>query len=160
MPDTTVRPLDPSRQDEIELVASRMKLTLVEVLDRARADELFDDRQLVDRVHWHLHEPRAEVLLVEVGGEIAGHSIVRVEQEHDREIGLFSTTYVHPPFRRAGLASLLLADGERWMRRAGMTEAASYTDANNRKLIELYRRHGYSVVIIDPEWARVHRRLD
>jgi len=137
-----------------------MRLTLVEVLDQTRADELFDYRQLVDRVKWHLDEPRAEVFLAEAGAEIVGQSIVRVEEEDDREIGLFSTTYVDPAFRRAGLASLLLATGENWMQQVGMTEAVSYTDADNLKLIELYRRHGYSVAIIDREWVRVHRQLD
>lgn len=137
-----------------------MRLTLVEVLGQERADEMFDHRELVERVRWHLDEPRAEVFLAEDAGEIVGHTIVRVECEDGREIGLFSTTYVDPAVRRSGVASLLLAAGTQWMQDMELTEAATYTDSDNAKLIEFYRRHGYSLTLIDPEWARLHRRID
>ncbi len=144
-----IRPLDPARDDEVALVAERMRLTLIEVEGEAVGGTMYTPEWLRDRVRFHLDPARCTgaVLLAEgAGGAIDGHTIVRVEHAADdgRRVGLFSTTYVTPAARRGGLASALLAAGERWMVDHGLSEAWTWTSATNTPLIRLYARHGYA----------------
>ena len=115
--------------------------------------------ELIARVRWHLTEPRAEVFLAERAGRVVGHTIVRVEEEEGDEIGLFSTTYVEPAQRRRGVAAALLTAGERWMLQQAMTQAVTYTAADNQKLISFYLRHGYDAIEVNSEWTRISRSL-
>jgi hypothetical protein len=77
-----IRPLDPTRDDEVELVATRMRATLVEVVDSVEGQTMYTMKWLRQRVRWHL-DPEAcegEVFVAEGdGGAIVGHTIVRVE---------------------------------------------------------------------------------
>ena len=96
---------------------------------------------LRQRVLWHL-DPTEVIgqVFVAVNAQegIVGHSIVRLEIEVGGDdfintVGLFSTTYVEPASRQFGVATLLLERGEQWMLEQEMTEAVTYTDANNVK---------------------------
>jgi hypothetical protein len=49
-----VRTVATDESATIDIIADRMRLTLVEVLDGARADAMFRRNELVDRVRWHL----------------------------------------------------------------------------------------------------------
>jgi GNAT superfamily N-acetyltransferase len=79
-------------------------------------------------------------------------TIVRIDKDdHGKAIGLFSTTFVAPEFRRQAVATRLLSQGEDWMRGHGMIEAATYTSDSNTKLINLYIDHGYKITNKYPE---------
>lgn len=98
---------------------------------------------LVDRVRFHLDGERCtgEVFVAQnEAADIVGHTIVRLEE---REVGLFSTFYVAPEFRRVGVASLLVEHGEEWMRNLGAERAVTYTDEHNLPLQRLMIRRGY-----------------
>jgi GNAT superfamily N-acetyltransferase len=139
-----------SSDDEakIDLVAHRMRLTLIEVKGEEAGAALYTLDWLRDRVRWHLDRSACtgEVFLAERSdGDIAGHTIVRVEHDGQGErFGLFSTTYVDPAQRSQGIADQLLQHGEDWMRAQGLQRAATWTSATNAKLIKLYARHGYA----------------
>lgn len=163
-PAVRVRRVEPDEDRTVELIATRMRLTLAEVLDSTRADEMFTHEELVERVRWHLDRDvagrHADVFVAEDDDAgILGHTMVRVEQLDGEDVGLFATTYVDPSSRRSGVASALLASGEGWMHDRGMTTAVTFTDAHNDKLLSLYARHGYTCERIDDEWARAMRRL-
>lgn len=163
----TVRIVAPNDAETIELIAQRMRLTLVEVLGAARANEMFDHSELVGRVHWHLDrsEPdrAAEVFVAEdATGWIVGHTMVRRESGEPFEtepVGLFATTYVEPRARRTGVASALLGRGERWMRERGLSIASTFTDPDNFRLRALYVRHGYHWTCVDDTWIRATKTL-
>lgn len=142
----SLRPLDPAAPSEIDLVARRMRATLVEVEGEAVGTALYTLEWLRDRVRWHLDRPDAAVLLaVDAAGQIVGHTIVRKEEDADTgPYGLFSTTYVVPEARRAGVADALLRAGEDWMRSRSLPRGATWTSAGNTKLIRLYAKHGYT----------------
>lgn len=147
-PAITLEALAPGDETRITLVAERMRQTLVEVEGEETGTALYTMGWLRDRVRWHL-DPAcctgAVWLAVADGGELAGHTIVRVEHTADGErFGLFSTSHVAPAWRRHGVASRLLAQGEAWMREHGLVEASTWTSATNRPLIALYARHGYA----------------
>jgi GNAT superfamily N-acetyltransferase len=158
-----IRPLDPACASEVDLVAERMRLTLVEVLGEERGGALYDREWLRRRVLWHaLPEDgrRAQVLVSQGGaGQITGHTIVRVEPSDDGEGGLFSTTYVEPATRRSGVAAALVRAGEDWLREAGMSTATTYTDADNAPLQRLFLACGYEVSLRQGEWIGLSRAL-
>jgi RimJ/RimL family protein N-acetyltransferase len=158
-----VRRVEPDEDRTVELISTRMRLTLAEVLDPTRADEMFTDEELRERVRWHLDRDaagrRADVFVAEDDDGVLGHTMVRVEHLDGQDVGLFATTYVDPASRRSGVASALLSTGEAWMRDRGMTIAVTFTDPHNDKLLSLYERHGYTCERIDDEWARATRSL-
>ena len=158
-----IRPLDPNDDDEIALVADRMRQTLVEVLGDARGGAMYTQDWLVQRVRWHLEPDRrpAAVFVAEApSGRIDGHTIVRTERDEDgAPFGLFSTTYVAPDARRAGVADALLDRGEAWMIAQGLARSATATDANNDKLIALFRKRGYEIRLRQGDMIQLSRAL-
>lgn len=142
-----IRPLDASAAAEVELVAERMRLTLIEVEGEA-GGAMYSMDWLRARVRWHLDPAQSTgaVFLAQTDdGAIAGHTIVRVEHDAGgRRFGLVSTTYVDPAQRRGGIADALLQRGEQWFAAQGLNEACTWTSATNAPLIALYARHGYA----------------
>lgn len=59
---------------------------------------------------------------------------------------------VDPAFHRRGLATVLVVDSLRWMRRARVRRAFVNTHVDNAAALELYRRHGFVEM---PERLRV-----
>ena len=149
-----VWPIDPANAEHIDLVADRMRATLVEVMGQS-GEDLYSVPWLQDRVRWHL-QPDAcdgQVFLAHRGpNEIVGHVIVRVEAHSpDVPLGLISTIYVDPMFRRRGVARLLLDAGEAWLlsRQSGIL--ATDTSAANVALIQLFESRGYAITFRSPE---------
>lgn len=142
-----LREIDPTSDAEIDLVAQRMRATLIEVEGEETGTALYSMDWLRERVRWHLDAAQvvAQVILAEAeDGVILGHTIVRREFEQDgRQYGLVSTTYVLPDSRRSGVAEALLIAGEEWMRGLGLGICATWTSSTNLKLIRLYEKHGY-----------------
>ncbi|PIR16094.1 MAG: hypothetical protein COV48_10755 [Elusimicrobia bacterium CG11_big_fil_rev_8_21_14_0_20_64_6] len=145
-----VRAIDPTSKAEVELVAARMRETLVEVLGKGKGSSMYAMDWLVQRVLFHLDPAKCtgQVYVCENhDGRIVGHTMVRIEETAEgRKFGLFSTTYVERESRNQAVASRLLEQGERWMSEHGLNEAATFTDDANTKLIRLYRKHGYKIV--------------
>ncbi len=136
-----IRPLDPASSAEIALVAERMRATLQQVLDPELGASMYSLEWLQDRVRQHLDPALGQVFLALEGGRILGHTIVRLEPEH----GLFSTTWVQPEARRAGVAALLLDHGEHWLMAMGADTLATNTSSTNTPLLRLYEGRGYRV---------------
>lgn len=161
--EVVVAPLDPDDGASIDLVARRMRLTLVEVLDEHRADDMFDHADLVERVLWHLDRSvpgrRSEVYVALLDRSVVGHTMVRADVIDEEELGLFATTYVAPEARRSGVASALLRAGESWMLTHGLRVAATFTDVHNERLLAFYASHGYECSRVDAEWATARRVL-
>lgn len=160
-----IRPIEETSAAEIELVASRMRETLMEVLGAEEGSSMYSMDWLKQRVMFHL-DPALSTAKVYVAenesGFIAGHTIVRVEKdETGNRFGLFSTTFVAPEFRGQGIATQLLKTGENWMMDQGLTEATTYTSESNTKLISLYDRHGYKITATYPKkkMIRLHKSL-
>lgn len=149
-----LRALNPQASHEIDLVAQRMRATLIEVEGESVGSALYSMDWLRDRVMFHLDPQRSEgqvLLVVEPEDKVLGHTIVRREAGPDgRAFGLFSTTYVVPDARRRGVAEALLQAGEQWMRSRSLTHAATWTSATNIGLIRLYSKHGYRQTALHP----------
>jgi GNAT superfamily N-acetyltransferase len=157
-----IREIDAGSEMEIDLVATRMRATLEEVLGEERGREMYSMEWLRDRVRFHLDPARSTgaVFVAEDGEAIVGHTIVRIERDDDAgPFGLFSTTYVAPSHRRAGVAKLLLARGEAWMRAHAMSSAATDTSESNTKLIQLFEQHGYAITLRAGTMVRLTKSL-
>lgn len=150
-----VRPLNPDDDAEIQLVAARMRDTLIEVLGPARGATMYTMPWLIQRVRWHLNPALClgQVFVIsDAEGDVVGHTIVRVEQDDDGgPLGLISTTYVVPERRRAGLAEALLHAGEAWLTAHGATRLATNTSETNWPLIHLYQKAGYRITHRAPD---------
>ena len=158
-----IRPIDAGSCNEIDLVASRMRLTLIEVLGEEKGTNLYSLDWLKQRVLFHLDPSQStgQVFVAESSKtEIIGHFIVRIDcDDSGKEIGLGSTIYVAPEYRKQGVATTLLSTAEAWMLDHGMTEAVYYTATNNAKLINLYRRQGYEIVEEASEMVKLSKQL-
>jgi GNAT superfamily N-acetyltransferase len=143
-----IRDIDPASTAEVNLVAQRMRETLIEVEGFERGSSMYTMDWLAARVRWHLDREacRGRVLLAEMPGrQIAGHTIIRIEQGEAGPFGLVSTTYVDPAFRRAGVASALLGQSERWFAEQGVPSCCTWTSSTNARLISMYERQGYAI---------------
>jgi len=143
-----IRPIAPGSDEEIAWVASRMRATLVELLGEQRGGGMYSTEWLRERVRFHLDPAQCEggVFVAVVAEGLAGHTIVRRETWEDGStFGLFSTFWVEPGHRRSGLASRLVASGERWMRERGLTVFRTWTDPGNAPLIALMGGLGYAI---------------
>ena len=146
-----IRELDARSGSEIELVAQRMRDTLIEVEGDDVGGALYTMEWLRERVKWHLNPQTASAKIfiatdtnTDADEQIIGHTIVRKEVDEDGNVhGLFSTTYVLPAARGAGVADQLLLTGERWMVEIGLPSAATWTSTTNANLIAMYAKHGY-----------------
>ncbi|RWD02299.1 MAG: GNAT family N-acetyltransferase [Mesorhizobium sp.] len=132
---------------EIARVAVRMRATLQEVLGPA-GRALYSSQWLVDRVHFHLDRKRSNGriwLASHQGGRSIGHVIARIEAgEPDGPLGLISTVYIHPSWRRKAVASHLIEYAEAWLVRQGARQIATDTSDTNTPLIRLFEARGYS----------------
>ena len=158
-----VREIESGSNAEIQLVATRMRQTLIEVLGEAAGGSMYTMDWLIRRVEWHL-DPAActgQVFLALNGeDQIAGHTIVRLDVDfEEKPTGLFSTTYVDPEFRGKGLARALIAKGENWMIERGMNKAVTYTDPGNAPLLKLFESQGYRIIETRGEFAVVVKNL-
>lgn len=123
-----------------------MRRTLMEVLGDEEGESLYSMDWLERRVRYHLDPLQClgQIFLsVLPDGERLGYTIVRREEP---TLGLFSTTFVEPHWRRRGVAQALLRRGEQWMREQGLARAATYTAETNVRLHRLYLRHGYALI--------------
>ena len=149
----------------IHLVATRMRQTLIEVLGQERGPTMYSLPWLVDRVEFHLDPARSTgaVLLALDGRNAAviGHTIVRVEAQADcPRLGLFSTIYVVPEKRRAGVARALVAAGETWLLAHDVHALATNTGKDNVKLIRLFEGHGYQIAVRTEEMVQLRRDVE
>jgi len=157
-----IRPIEPDSEEEVALVASRMKATLVEVLGQEQGEAMYTDEWLRNRVREHLDPARydGQVFLAEVDGDIVGHTIVRVElDENKTPFGLFSTFYVSPEARGHGVAKELVQTGEAWMRERTLDTAKTYTAEGNGKLIGLMESFGYAIELRKNDMVSLARLL-
>ena len=75
---------------------------------------------------------------------------------HDSRKAWINRLAVHPGFRRQGIASRLVRECERRLRRQGMDMFAALIDADNRASASLFRSMGYDVTKL--YYARKKRR--
>ena len=92
-----IRPIDPCDDQEIDLVAERMRATLAEVIGE-EGYHMYTLEWLRNRVRWHLQRDQCVgrvLLAIDAEGSIMGHIIARVEEASTMTpVGLFSTIYV------------------------------------------------------------------
>lgn len=155
----TIRTARAHDQEEIFWLAVRMRRTLMEVLGDEPGEALYTMEWLEQRVRYHLDPLQCLgqiFLAVTPDQERIGYTIVRREEP---TLGLFSTTYVEPGWRRGGVAQALLRRGEDWMRQLGLSRAATYTSGDNHKLQQLYLAQGYRLSAAENGFVQLLKQL-
>ena len=151
-----VREIDPKSDAEIQLVAQRMRQTLVEVLGEEKGVSMYTMDWLVERVRWHLNAKNTDgrVFLSEnQSGEIIGHAIARIDPACS--FGYFSTVFVEPLSRRQGVAVSLMDHVENWFLERRMPKAVYNTANNHVALIGLFKRNGYEITHSESEMVQL-----
>ena len=156
-----IREINPDSSQEIDLVASRMRSTLVDVLGQDKGESMYTMDWLRNRVMWHLSPDRdAKVFLAEKDGEIVAQAIVRVEKnDNNVSYGYFSTIYVAPEFRNQGAARKLIQTVEAWCSGKGLPYVTYNTAEDNERLIELFKRRSYEIVARESEMVQLKKSL-
>jgi GNAT superfamily N-acetyltransferase len=158
-----IRAIDPQSRAEVELVASRMRQTLVEVLGEEVGGSMYTMDWLIQRVLWHLDPNQCvgQVFLSEDSeGRITGHTIVRIERDQaGKQIGLFSTFFVEPGSRNQAIATSFVVHGEKWMVEHGTHTAMTYTAETNDRLKNLLVSLGYQAVAVKNQMTALSKSL-
>lgn len=87
----------------------------------------------------YLHLPGANCIVAEVDAQIAGFCLTA----HEDSYGYIVTMDVLPPFRRQGLATVLLRRAEKDLRKHGVRAVSLETATNNDSAVLFWQRHGY-----------------
>jgi ribosomal protein S18 acetylase RimI-like enzyme len=155
-----VRPLKSDSNEEIQLVASRMKFTLIDVMGAEKGSNFYSDDWLLDRVRWHLDLGiNAKILLcVDDIGNIVGQAIIRKDLENDCNFAYFSTIYVEPSWRRKGAAKLLIEEVIEWCRSHNFLKITYSTAADNQNLIELLQKYDFMIELEFEGMVKLVRR--
>ncbi len=155
-----IREIDPQSDDEVLIVAQRMRQTLVEVLGSDKGESMYSMDWLINRVRWHL-DPKnthGKVFLIEnQEGTILGHGIARID--HGTNFCYFSTIFVEPSSRRKGLATQLINHVEDWFLRLKVVKIIYNTAKNHSAIISLFKSHGYFITKTDTEMIELSKFL-
>lgn len=155
-----IREIDLHSELEINLVAQRMRQTLVEVLGEEKGGSMYTMDWLIDRVRWHLDPKNTDgrVFLSEnPDGKIIGQAIARVD--HESSFGYFSTIFVEPSSRRRGIAADLIKHVEDWFSKKGMPKIIYNTAENHLAVIGLFKSHGYHITHSESEMVQLTKFL-
>lgn len=157
----SIRPIDANNIQEIELVAARMRETLVEVLGAERGSSMYSMEWLIDHVRFHLDPNRSTgaVFVLCENNSIAGHAIVRIEFLDEKPFGYFSTIYIEQGFRRHGYATTLMQRVEEWCRNQKLPRIVYNTATTNHNLLSLFQKHGYKITHQENNMAQLAKTL-
>lgn len=157
-PDIGVAALTAMETKALDVVATRMRATLIEVLGEDVGSSMYSFEWLKDRAKSHIDGRLPGAIFVARlahADDLAGHIIVREEPDADGPLGLVSTIYVQPELRHLGVASGLLRAAHAWFDGRSLTRWATDTSSTNTPLIDLFGRFGYSVTYRSDEKSMV-----
>jgi GNAT superfamily N-acetyltransferase len=159
----SIREIDPQSEIEIDLVSSRMRQTLIDVLGEEKGGSLYTMEWLRQRVLWHLDpkSTQAKIFLTRnQNGNITGHAIARIEHADDgTKYGCFSTVFVEAKSRRQGIAHALLLRVEQWFVENQMPKSVYNTAETNTKLIDLFKEHDYKITDAQSEMVQLTKEI-
>ena len=161
MSELIIRDLDPNSKGDIDVVATRMGLTLVDVLGKERGQSLYSYEELKQRLQDHIDMgDRAKILLAGLKGEILGHAIARVEKdEHQKDYLFFSTIYIQPEVRQKGFASQLVLAIEQWGSSLQLPTIIYNTAHNNQPTIRLFESFGFKKTLEDNDMVQLKKTI-
>ncbi|APV50849.1 hypothetical protein BWI17_14835 [Betaproteobacteria bacterium GR16-43] len=149
--------------EHLDLVAARMRATLVEVLGRELGESLYSLEWLKDRAASHVDgRCTGAIFIAREGAEATniGHVIVREEADDEGPLGLVSTIYVLPEGRRHGVARRLVDAAHHWFQSRDLHRSATDTSETNLPLINLLGGLGYEIVFRSDEKKMVRLMKD
>ena len=155
--------LDRNDTEQLELVAARMRATLVEVLGPEIGEPMYSLEWLRDRAASHVDGRCVGAIFIakDSGAEgNIGHIILRQELDAEGPLGLVSTIYVLPAGRRHGVARQLVDAAHDWFRSRGLRRSATDTSNTNTPLIRLFNGLGYEIVFRSGEKNMVRLMKD
>ena len=158
-----IRRINRKSSEEIELVAKRMQLTLIDVMGKEKGENYYSESWLLERVQFYIDlEENAAIFLAEENKTIIGQAIVRVEKDRDvsdTKFGYFSTIYVMPEYRRKGFAKKLIKEVHSWCLVKDLRLVTYSTAKEHSGLINLLKEFNYKVMLETNEMIRLSCKL-
>jgi ribosomal protein S18 acetylase RimI-like enzyme len=149
----TIRPIDPDRASELDLVARRCMDTVLETIpefegreDIARSHlSNFTLAQMTDMIRADLTDPAKRIMLAVADDVIAGQALYSVKTDRAGTLyGFCFSRYVLPEYRRNGIAAKLLTDALEWFKREGARYVIAQTHVENIPLQHLFEAQGFT----------------
>ena len=88
-----------------------------------------------------VYVPEHEIFVIAPDGQVAAYCIIWTDERS--KVGHFEPVGTHPDFQRKGLGKILLFEGLRRLKAAGMTEVDVCTNYDNPAAIRLYESIGF-----------------
>lgn len=146
-----VAPARPTRPAHRTRRAHRHHLTAMALVDRAAfGDRWALDEHMIGDIRRATPSHRARVVVLRSSRPTPAGFLV---SGRAGRTGYIQRLAVDPSFQRTGIASSLMADALRWMHRSRLQRVFVNTHVENTAALELYRRHGFTVM---PERLRVY----
>jgi GNAT superfamily N-acetyltransferase len=150
--------LDENDTEQLSLIATHMRATLVEVLGQDMGESMYSFEWLKDRARSHVDGRCLGAIFIaqeRIENGNAGHIIVRQELDDHGPFGLVSTIYVLPECRRHGVARRLVDAAHHWFQSRKLHRWATDTSETNFPLIRLFNCFGYKMVFHSNEQKMV-----
>ena len=150
----SIRDINPNEHTEIDLVVHRAMETVMETIPEfaGKHEEAlkiwsnFTFDQMKAMLVSNYGDPNHRILLVidQHSNSIAGHAIFSVKLDQEGiKYGFCYSRFIHPDYRKRGMASALLQAQESWWIHKGARYILAQTHENNFKLKNLFEKHGF-----------------
>lgn len=129
--DSSLKIIRPAKKEDLAALFSLEELCFKE--------ETFNKKQL----RYLLLKARSDVLVAVLGNKITG-SIIILSRSNSSTARIYSLN-VHPSYRRAGVASLLMDEALEFLNRAGFRKVSLEVGVKNQAARNLYFSKGFTV---------------
>ena len=151
-----IRDIDQNNVDEIDLVVDRAMETVLETIPEFEGKKEnalkiwsnFTFEKMKEMFVKDFDSPAHRIFVVidNSNQKIVGHAICSYKSDDDaKKYGFCYSRYIHPDFRRNGLANKLLNEQELWWRENSAEYVIAQTHETNIKLKNLFVKNGFDV---------------
>jgi ribosomal protein S18 acetylase RimI-like enzyme len=158
-----IRDINPNSNEEIKIVAERMRETLIEVLGKDKGESMYSLEWLTERVLWHLDSKNTDgkvIVICNKEQKIFGHAICRIDYDDQKKpFGYFSTIFLAQEFRNLGLASEIVTFVENWFISKNVNKFVYNTATNHTAILKLFHKHGFKKEDSSSEMVQLVKRV-
>ena len=151
-----IREIDQNNEDEIDLVVDRAMETVLETIPEFEGKKenalkiwsnfTFEKMKAMFVKDFDSAAHRIFVIVDDLTKNVVGHAICSYKSDDDaKRYGFCYSRYIHPGFRRQGLAHKLLNEQELWWREKSAEYVIAQTHETNIKLKNLFVQNGFDV---------------
>ena len=138
--------LDLGKEQDVEFVAR----IHCEAPGEWVADHSFTEesvKQTIERLK-NIEKVHQAFLTRNADNKIVGFHWVQLESRPETTVGHVLSLWVHPDYRKKGVATRLKTQAESWMRSKGVSEVRTQVYLENQKMMALNNKLGFETVMV------------